>query len=157
MDIRFADVRDAATVTEWIRKLGNYQMMGDAVTVEVHDIELLLTEQRAKAIIGYEGCRVVAMAYFFDISYSFTGINALYIDAMIVDENARNAGAGAEMFRFLADYALKNGYKRLQWACLDWNEIGINFYDKIGATRFDNLIVYRMDTLQLEKLLLPLE
>lgn len=157
MNIRFAEAGDAATVTEWIRKLGDYQMMGDAVTVEASDIERLLAEERAKAIIGYEGCRAVAMAYFFDISYSFTGINALYIDALIVDEDARNAGAGTEMFRFLADYAMKNGYKRLQWACLDWNEIGINFYDKIGAIRFDNLIIYRMDTPQFEKLLLPIE
>lgn len=164
MKIRFAGTGDAPSIEKWIKKIGDYQRMESGVNVESADIQRLLADGCAKVALGYEekkyekGARVeakrrenardekiVAMAYFFEISSSFTGSKGIFIDALIVDETLRNSGIGKQMLKFIARYALDNDCTRIQWLCLDWNLSAMDFYEKIGATKCDNLITYRME------------
>ncbi len=57
----------------------------------------------------------------------------------------RRAGVGGALISHLAAITIKRGYTRLQWAALDWNELALGFYDKIGATRLHEWKIHRLD------------
>ena len=56
-------------------------------------------------------------------------------------------GDCALIFRFireLARIALKRGYGRFEWSCLDWNRPSIEFYLSLGAEPMREWTVYRL-------------
>jgi hypothetical protein len=44
----------------------------------------------------------------------------------------------------LARIAVERGCARLEWAVLDWNQLAIDFYRRIGAVPLDDWTVMRM-------------
>ncbi len=45
----------------------------------------------------------------------------------------------------LANICINQGYERLQWWVLDWNESAIEFYHEMGAKKMSEWIVMRVD------------
>jgi len=44
----------------------------------------------------------------------------------------------------LADEARANGYARIDWSVLDWNQSAIRFYESIGAVPMNEWTGYRL-------------
>ena len=44
----------------------------------------------------------------------------------------------------LAGEAVRRGCGRMEWAVLDWNQLAIDFYEKIGARRMSEWYTYRL-------------
>ena len=44
----------------------------------------------------------------------------------------------------LAKIAVERGYGRVEWSVLDWNELAIGFYKKLGARPMDEWTVFRL-------------
>lgn len=148
--LRFATPNDAALVVEYMQRLGTYQKMRDKIIAEPNEVSRILVEGRGEAIFGdYQG-ETVAFAYFYNNSSAFIGQRGLFIDGFYVDETIRFQGLGKIVFSFLADLAVQRGCQRLEWACLDWNQPSIEFYEKQGAYKVENMSIYRLapDTLQ---------
>jgi hypothetical protein len=59
---------------------------------------------------------------------------------------------GTAFFRFLAAEAVRRGYGRMEWMVLAWNQLAIDFYDKMGAWRLSDWHVYRLTREQLEEM-----
>ncbi|MBL7811702.1 MAG: GNAT family N-acetyltransferase [Bacteroidetes bacterium] len=57
----------------------------------------------------------------------------LYLEDIIVTEKERGTGMGTALFETSLDFARQNGYARMSWQVLDWNEPAIGFYRKYGA------------------------
>lgn len=141
--LRFASPEDASLVVDYMRKLGEYQKMLDKITATEEGIYKLLSDKKGEAIFGdYDG-ETVAFSYFFHNSSAFIGETGIFIDGFYVNETMRFKGLGKIMMAFMSKLAVERGCKRLEWACLDWNEPSIKFYKEMGAISMDIMTIYR--------------
>ena len=56
------------------------------------------------------------------------------------------------MVRRLAQICEREGYGRLEWECLDWNEPSIKFYESLGAKRQNGWLKFRMTADEIKKI-----
>lgn len=148
--LRFATPDDAGLVLDFMKKLGTYQKMADKIVATEEGLRTLIAANRGEAVFGRYAGETVAFAYFCQTSSAFIGQSGLYIDGFFVDESMRFKGLGKIMMAFLSKLALARGCRRLEWACLDWNQPTINFYKGLGAYGVDGMKIYRFapDVLQ---------
>lgn len=83
---------------------------------------------------------------------SFLARPTLYLEDLFLLPRARGRGAGLAAMRHLAGEALRRGCGRMEWVVLDWNELAIDFYERLGARRMSDWYMYRLDAEQLEAL-----
>ncbi len=57
----------------------------------------------------------------------------LFLEDLYVDESARGAGLGKELFMAVVNLAAKENVARLQWQVLSWNTAAIEFYKNFDA------------------------
>ena len=141
--LRFASPNDAGLALSFMRRLGSYQKMSDKIIATEDGLHTLLTTKKGEAVFGEYMGDTVAFAYFCQTSSAFIGQSSLYIDGLFVDELMRFKGFGKIMMAFLSKLAIERGCKRLEWACLDWNEPTIEFYKGLGAYSVDGMTIYR--------------
>jgi GNAT superfamily N-acetyltransferase len=148
--LRFATPDDAGLVLSFMRKLGSYQKMADKIVATKEGLRALLAANRGEAVFGSYAGETVAFAYFCQTSSAFIGQSGMYIDGFFVDESMRFKGLGQIMMAYLSKLAVERGCKRLEWACLDWNQPAIAFYEGLGAYSVDGMTIYRFspDVLQ---------
>lgn len=84
---------------------------------------------------------------------SFLAQPTLFMEDIFVKPVARSQGVGRALFRHLATCALKEGCGRMEWVVLDWNQLAIDFYEKLGATRLAEWQTYRITANSLGKVL----
>ena len=65
---------------------------------------------------------------------------------------ARGKGIGFALLSELARIAVERDCGRLEWAVLDWNQLAIDFYKRIGAAPLDGWTTFRLTGDALEKL-----
>jgi len=141
---------DAGLVLRFMQKLGAYQKMADKIVATEEGLRTLLASKRGEAVFGDYAGETVAFAYFCQTSSAFIGQSGIYIDGFFVDESMRFKGLGKVMMAYLSSLAVERGCKRLEWACLDWNQPTIAFYKGLGAYSVDGMTIYRFapDVLQ---------
>jgi len=122
----------------------------------------LTTEQLHRALFGpnpalfahvaESGGEVVGCALWF-LNYStWDGEHGVYLEDLYVRPAARGSGLGRALLGALAEECVRQGYTRLQWWVLDWNEPAIGFYHSLGATPMDDWTVYRVTGPALDRL-----
>lgn len=77
--------------------------------------------------------QVIAMSLNY-VRYSTWKGAVLYLEDLIVTEPLRGRGIGKALFQHTLQYARNNGYSRLQWQVLDWNQPAIDFYKTFQAS-----------------------
>ena len=119
-----------------IQELATYERAPDAVTNTLADMErdgfgpnpifsFFVLENEVGAIVG--------LALFYTAYSTWKG-RMLYLEDLVVTEAARRGGHGQQLFEAVVQEARAVGAKRLKWQVLEWNELAINFYKKLGAT-----------------------
>ncbi len=68
----------------------------------------------------------------------------LWLEDLFVLPEFRRHGVGGRLLRQLARITLERGYTRLAWAALDWNELALSFYRKLGADLLDEWKLHRL-------------
>lgn len=77
--------------------------------------------------------RIVGMAVCYERYSTWKG-RRLYLEDIIVTEEARGLRIGERLFKQCAAYAVQKGYSGMLWQVLDWNKDAIRFYDRFGTT-----------------------
>ena len=80
---------------------------------------------------------------------SFLALPTLYLEDLFVLPGVRRKGVGSEFFRFLAGEAVRQGCGRMEWAVLEWNQLAMDFYERLGSTRLSDWYTYRLTAAQL--------
>lgn len=148
MEIRFATVDDAATIHALIVALAVYEREPDAVeatpeslraqlAMERPPFECLLAEDEAGDAVGF--------ALFFHNYSTWRGRPGLYLEDLFVRPEARGRGLGGALLRRLAMIATERGCARMEWSVLDWNELAIDFYHRLGAQPMTAWTTWRLD------------
>lgn len=145
MGFRFARETDAALVLDFIRRLAEYEKLGDQVvaTEELLGVEIF-EKKHAEVLFVLEGEREVGFALFFHNFSTFLGRSGLYLEDLYVLPEYRGRGYGKGLLCRLARIAEERGCGRLEWSCLDWNEPSIRFYRSLKAVPMEGWTVYRL-------------
>jgi GNAT superfamily N-acetyltransferase len=83
---------------------------------------------------------------------SFLALPTLYLEDLFVLPSARGRGVGRAAFRELVAEAVRRGCGRMEWVVLDWNQLAIDFYERLGARRLGEWYTYRLTREQLQQL-----
>ena len=156
--VRPATPADAETWLSLVDALADYEklarptpearqrLMHDAFGPEPHRIQVYMAEVAGQAV----GYAITCETY-----SSFLALPTLYLEDLFVLPDARRHGVGRVVFRFLAAEALRRGCGRMEWQVLDWNQLAIDFYEKLGARRMREWYSYRLTADNLREIAAP--
>lgn len=145
IQFRNASPEDIDTILMLIRELAAFERLSDQVTVDAAVLEeWLFRKNAAEVILAETDGKAVAYALFFTSFSTFLGKAGLYLEDLFVLSEYRKQGIGKSLFLHLINLAKTRGYGRMEWACLDWNEMALAFYRKLGAEPLSDWTVQRI-------------
>jgi GNAT superfamily N-acetyltransferase len=152
--IRTATPADVPAVVGLIRALADYERSLDQVEITEQQLHtaLFAPDHVAGCHLADVGGEVVGMALWFRSFSTWTGEVGLYLEDLFVQPAHRGGGHGRALLRALAKHCVDAGWRRLEWAVLDWNRPAIGFYEAIGAKPQDAWTTYRLAGLELVRL-----
>ncbi len=146
IEIRKADVNDVPLILEFIQSLAEYERLRDACTATEERLRTSLFSEKpaAEVIIAEASGEPVGFALFFHNYSTFLAQRGIYLEDLFVKPEARGKGVGLALLSALARIAVERNCGRLEWAVLDWNQLAIDFYRRLGAVPLDDWRIFRM-------------
>jgi ribosomal protein S18 acetylase RimI-like enzyme len=143
--IEQATERDVPLLLTLIKSLAEYERLAHAVVATEDTLrDSLFVKRAAEAVIGYVGDEPAGFALFFQTFSTFVGVPGMYLEDIFVEPKWRRRGLGEALLARLARIAVERGYGRIEWSVLDWNELAIAFYQKLGAQSMDDWTMFRL-------------
>lgn len=145
--IRPASPADVPAILRMIHDLAIYEKEPDAVknTPEMLHNALFGENPRIYAAMAENGCGEIRGFALWFLNYStWEGVHGIYLEDLYVTPEARGEGHGKALLQHLATTAVENGYARVEWSVLDWNEPSIAFYKRLGAVPMDGWSTFRL-------------
>jgi GNAT superfamily N-acetyltransferase len=142
-----ATKKDVPLIRELILELAEYEraLPGQAPVTEKDLARTLFGRQpAAEVLIAYLGDEPAGFALFFHNYSTWLGKRGIYLEDLFVRPRARKHGIGFALLRALARIALERDCGRMDWSVLDWNELAISFYKRIGAKPMDDWTTFRL-------------
>ena len=153
-EIRQAKEEDVPEILELIKALAEFENLSDEVvaTEELLKKTLFGINSPAEVQIAYDKNKTLGFALYFRTFSTFLGRPGIYLEDLYVRESARGKGVGEALLRRLAQRTLAIGGGRLEWSVLNWNEVAIKFYQKMGAAPLEEWTTYRVNGKNLQEL-----
>lgn len=135
--IRKATPADCPRMMELINELAVYERAPEEVTVNPqHFVQSGFGPNPVWwAFVAEEDGLVQGFALYY-IRYSTWKGQRMYLEDILVTEQARGRKLGEKLMNALIEEAKERGFNGITWQVLDWNEPAINFYKKFD-TQFD--------------------
>ena len=86
----------------------------------------------------------VGYAFALETYSSFLALPTMYLEDLFVIPEYRSRKAGLALFKAVEEEARKRGCGRMEWSVLNWNELAIGFYERLGAKRLNEWSSYRL-------------
>jgi len=144
--IRPARAEDVPLLLSLFAELAEYEHLSD----QLHATEELLTEAlfgerpAAEALIAEVGGETAGYAIYYPTFSTFLAIQGIWLEDLFVRPAHRGAGVGRALLAAVAAVVRERGGERLEWSALDWNELALDFYERIGARRMDEWVSHRL-------------
>ena len=140
LSIRLATPADVPTIFQLIQALAEYEnlsheVVGNEPLLADHlfgphaFVEVLLAEVEEQGTFNTAG-----FALYFKTYSTYRTSPGIYLEDLFVQPAYRHQGIGKALFIKLAQRTLEQHYTYINWSVLDWNEMAIAFYQRIGAT-----------------------
>jgi GNAT superfamily N-acetyltransferase len=122
-----------------IRGLADYERLLHEVTVTDDELHLALFGPlpQIHAVLAEVDGSPVGLALFYYTFNTFKARPNIFLEDLFVDPAHRGAGIGLALLRHLAQRALAENCRSIEWRVLNWNQPAINFYERIGAKPID--------------------
>ncbi|TXE89007.1 GNAT family N-acetyltransferase [Campylobacter volucris] len=144
---------DLEQILELIKELAIHENMLEDVKCSVKDLEQSFFENNyAKALSLKVDGKIIGYAMYFYTFSSFWGLGGLYLEDIYIQKDYRNKGYAKAVFKYLAKICKEKNLKRLEWVCLNDNDLGINFYTALNARHMSQWRTYRLEGKNLEAL-----
>ena len=156
IEITKAQEKDIPLILEFIQGLAEYERLRDSCVATEEKLRDTLFSPRpdAEVIIARLDGEPMGFALFFHNYSTFLAQRGMYLEDLFVKPAARGKGVGYALLSELARIAVERNCGRLEWAVLDWNDLAIDFYQRIGAKAMNEWTVFRLAGDALENLAL---
>ncbi len=144
--VRAATPADVPQIHDFIVELAVYEREPDAVT-GTHEMladALFGLRPSAEALIAEIDGEAAGFAIFHGTFSTWECEPGIWLEDLFVPERHRRSGAGFALLSHLAGLALERGCPRLEWHALDWNELALEFYKRLGAERMSEWELHRL-------------
>ena len=141
-----ATEQDLPVILRFIKELAAYEKLANDVvaTEDLLRASLFGPRPAAETVIAYAGDEAAGFAIYFQTFSTFLGRPGLYLEDLYVTPAWRGHGAGRRLLAYVARIAVERGYGRMEWSVLDWNELALGVYRRVGARRMDEWTVHRL-------------
>jgi GNAT superfamily N-acetyltransferase len=135
-----------ALLLRFIRELAVYEKLAGevAATEDMLRASLFGPRPAAEAVLAYVGDEPVGFAVFFQTFSTFLGRPGMYLEDLYVTPAWRGHGVGRRLLAHVARAAVERGHGRMEWSVLDWNELALGVYRRIGAKPMADWTVHRL-------------
>jgi GNAT superfamily N-acetyltransferase len=144
--VRPAEESDVELIYSLIVALAEYERAPDDVTGTPESLRQWLFggAPAAEALIGEVNGEPAGFALFHGTFSTWECRPGLWLEDLFVLPEYRRSGVGGRLLSNVAQVAVDRGYTRVTWTALDWNEMALGFYRKIGATVLDEWTNHRL-------------
>ena len=141
-----ATERDLPLILRFIKELAEYEKLAHQVVATEDGLRASLFGPRpaAETVIAYAGDEPVGFAIYFQTFSTFLGRPGLYLEDLYVTPAWRGRGIGRRLLAHVARVVVEREYGRMEWSVLDWNELALGVYRKIGARPMSEWTVHRL-------------
>jgi GNAT superfamily N-acetyltransferase len=152
--VRCAAATDVTTLLELFGELAEYEHLEHELKATEEQLREALFGERpaAEALIAERDGQALGYALFFPTFSSFLASTGVWLEDLFVRPSSRGEGVGKALLEAVAALMRERGGERLEWAALDWNELALGFYRRIGATTMNEWITHRLDGEALERI-----
>ena len=127
---------DTPLILRFIKELAEYEKLEHEVVATVEGLNYWIFEQgKAEVIFCLYDKKEVGFAVFYYNFSTLLGRCGIHLEDLYVSRESRGKGCGKALLKKLAEIARERNCGRLDWCCLDWNTLALDFYDRIGAHR----------------------
>jgi GNAT superfamily N-acetyltransferase len=154
--VRQANEHDVPLILQFIEGLATYERLRESCVATEEKLRATLFSERpaAEVIIASIDGEPMGFALFFHNYSTFLAQRGIYLEDLFVTPAARGKGVGFALLSALARIAIERDCGRLEWSVLDWNQLAIDFYKRIGANPLDEWTMFRITGNALEQLAL---
>ena len=133
--IRRAVKKDCPRLLELVQELAEYERAPQEVTVTLEHFEESGFGPNPVwwAFVAEENGTILGFALYY-IRYSTWKGQRMYLEDILVTEEARGRGIGQLLMEQLMAEAKERKLNAIVWQVLEWNEPAINFYKKFNAS-----------------------
>jgi GNAT superfamily N-acetyltransferase len=151
--VRPAESRDVSTLLELFGELAEYEHLTHELRATEQGLTAALFGERpvAEALIAEQDGDALGYALYFPTFSSFLTSTGVWLEDLFVRPAHRGAGVGWALLSTVAARVREQGGERLEWAVLDWNELALGFYRRLGAESMGEWITHRLDGAALER------
>ena len=152
--IRTGQKTDLPRVLELVKELALFERAPHEVinTVELMEQDGFGPNPIFGFFVAEKETEIVGLSLYY-WRYSTWKGKRLYLEDIIVTEQARGKGIGKNLFDRTMQHALDEQCSGMMWQVLDWNEPAIEFYKKYGAGLSQEWINCSLERDQIEKLI----
>ena len=153
--IRKAVRDDSAAFLSLVDALAEYEKLPppDAAAKSRLIDDMCSERPRFEAYLAKMDGRTVGYAIVFETYSSFLALPTLYLEDLFVLPEYRRRNVGYTLFKAMVAEAQRRDCGRMEWAVLDWNQLAIDFYKRIGATHVKEWQLNRLARADMERIL----
>lgn len=123
---------DLLKILNLVVELAIFENEPKAVTANLKDYQTAYDEGIFDVIVAKKNDEIIGMSLFYMTFSTWKG-KMMYLEDFFVMKPYRKLGVGQKLFDAFIDYSKKSGCKLAKWQVLDWNKVGLNFYEKNNA------------------------
>ena len=134
--LREAIPTDAPHVLRLVRGLADYEKLLHEVVATEADFHAAFSGPTPPAhafLAAYPHQPPVGLALWHYTFSTFTGRADIFLEDLFVEPAHRGKGLGLALLRRLAQRAVADRCRRIEWKVLNWNKPSIAFYQSVGA------------------------
>lgn len=142
MNIRPVQRTDMSRLVKLMIAFARYDGSEGGINIDSEKLEEVLFSDKPElcSIVAEENGTVVAfLNYFYNYS-SFELKKCIWIEDVFVEDTSRRKGLGEALFNYVKQEAKASDCARVEWLVRRNNQLGIDFYNKIGAEVDDGTI-----------------
>jgi GNAT superfamily N-acetyltransferase len=145
VEIRKVRPEDGTALANLIDALADYEKLTPPTSEAQERLrhDLFETKRIDSWLAWYEG-KAVGYTIVCETYSSFLALPTLYLEDLFVKPEYRGKGVGRALFNEMREEAKRRGCGRMEWTVLDWNQLAIDFYERLGAERKGEWILYRI-------------
>ena len=153
--VRKANREDAPIILALVEALAAYEEFDppDSAAKSRLIADMFSSRPRLEAYLAEYEKEVAGYAFVFETYSSFLALPTLYLEDLFVMPEYRNKKIGYALFRAMVAEAHGRGCGRMDWAALDWNQLALDFYQRLGARKLKEWQLFRLTRDDMKRIL----